>query len=208
MKKAMLFIVTMVLSISANAASFDFANYADTEGEQGYAAYVKTEGAITVTVTGTANNSGTPTPAFAYLDAGGAGLGVCKNLDGANQCNPTNDDNALQDEAAKLTFDQRVFVSDVAFVDGNHGTSFTGTFELLVDGISQGTTSLAALVTLDLWGTVFEFINNSPNPIDAAGNQFYINVLDAQVPVPAALFLFAPALLGFFGLRRKATLAA
>lgn len=30
----------------------------------------------------------------------------------------------------------------------------------------------------------------------------------SAVPVPAALFLFAPALLGFFGLRRKATLAA
>ena len=29
-----------------------------------------------------------------------------------------------------------------------------------------------------------------------------------EVPVPAALFLFAPALLGFFGLRRKAAVAA
>ena len=208
MKKAMLFIVGMVLSISVNAASFDFAHYADTEGERGYVSYMKTEGLITVTATGTANIGGQTTPAFAYLDAGNAGLGVCKNLDGANQCNPTNGDNVLPDEAVQLNFDQRVFVSDVAFIDGNHGTSFTGTFELLVDGISQGTTSLAALVTLDLWGTVFEFINNSAGDYSLAGNQFYINVLDAQVPVPAALFLFAPALLGFFGLRRKATLAA
>jgi len=30
----------------------------------------------------------------------------------------------------------------------------------------------------------------------------------SEVPVPAALFLFAPALLGFFGLRRKAAVAA
>lgn len=30
----------------------------------------------------------------------------------------------------------------------------------------------------------------------------------SEVPVPAALFLFAPALLGFLGLRRKASLAA
>jgi len=30
----------------------------------------------------------------------------------------------------------------------------------------------------------------------------------AQTPIPAALFLFAPALLGFFGLRRKAAVAA
>lgn len=208
MKKAMLFIVGMMLSVAANAASFDFANYADTEGERGYAAYVKTEGLITVTATGTANIGGQVTPAFAYLDAGNAGLGVCKNLGFADQCNPTSDDNALQDEAIQLTFDQRVFVSDVAFVNGGHNTNFTGTFELLVDGISQGTINLAALVTLDLWGTVFEFANNSVGDFTAAGNQFYINVLDAQVPVPAALFLFAPALLGFMGLRRKAKLVA
>jgi len=30
----------------------------------------------------------------------------------------------------------------------------------------------------------------------------------SAVPIPAALFLFAPALLGFFGLRRKAAVAA
>jgi hypothetical protein len=208
MKKAMLFIVGMMLSVAVNAASFDFANYADTEGERGYAAYVKTEGAITVTATGTANIGGQTTPAFAYLDAGNAGLGVCKVLDGGNQCNPSSDDNALQDEAVQLTFDQRVFVSDVAFVNGGHKTNFTGTFELLVDGISQGTINLAALVTLDLWGTVFEFANNSVGDYALAGNQFYINVLDAQVPVPEALFLFAQALLGFMGLRRKAKLAA
>ena len=35
-----------------------------------------------------------------------------------------------------------------------------------------------------------------------------VNLHVSSVPVPAALFLFAPALLGFFGLRRRATLAA
>jgi len=35
---------------------------------------------------------------------------------------------------------------------------------------------------------------------------YHVNV--SAVPIPAALFLFAPALLGFFGLRRKAALAA
>jgi hypothetical protein len=34
------------------------------------------------------------------------------------------------------------------------------------------------------------------------------NLTVSNVPVPAALFLFAPALLGLFGLRRKAVLAA
>jgi len=35
-----------------------------------------------------------------------------------------------------------------------------------------------------------------------------LSVKVSAVPVPAALFLFAPALLGFFGLRRKAAVAA
>ena len=35
-----------------------------------------------------------------------------------------------------------------------------------------------------------------------------LNVQVSAVPIPAALFLFAPALLGFFGLRRKAAVAA
>jgi hypothetical protein len=174
----------------------------------GYASYVRTESAITVTATGTDISGVSPVAAFAYLDAGNAGLGVCKNLNGSAQCNPSSDDNALQDEALKLTFDQAVRVTDVEFVNGDHGTSFTGTYELIVDGASQGTFNLMALAAINIKGTVFEFINNSMGAMADAGNQFYINVLDAEVPVPAALFLFAPALLGFFGLRRKATLAA
>ncbi len=38
--------------------------------------------------------------------------------------------------------------------------------------------------------------------------QLKYDVSVSAVPVPAALFLFAPALLGFFGLRRKAAVAA
>jgi len=56
-----------------------------------------------------------------------------------------------------------------------------------------------------------------------AGNTYFFDILGkglsglnitltvgtvSAVPVPAALFLFAPALLGFFGLRRKAAVAA
>lgn len=42
----------------------------------------------------------------------------------------------------------------------------------------------------------------------SAGTPLTAALSVSAVPVPAALFLFAPALLGFFGLRRKATLAA
>ncbi|WP_330110252.1 hypothetical protein [Methylophaga thalassica] len=44
--------------------------------------------------------------------------------------------------------------------------------------------------------------------IDAASNILKYDVSVSAVPVPAALFLFAPALLGFLGLRRKSAVAA
>jgi len=43
---------------------------------------------------------------------------------------------------------------------------------------------------------------------NAESNGLEYDVSVSAVPVPAALFLFAPALLGFFGLRRKAAVAA
>ncbi|GLP99629.1 MAG TPA: hypothetical protein EYM37_08870 [Methylophaga aminisulfidivorans] len=43
---------------------------------------------------------------------------------------------------------------------------------------------------------------------DATRNVFKYDVSVSAVPVPAALFLFAPALLGFLGLRRKTAVAA
>ncbi|MAX52576.1 MAG: hypothetical protein CMH22_11400 [Methylophaga sp.] len=44
--------------------------------------------------------------------------------------------------------------------------------------------------------------------IDASSNILKYDVSVSAVPVPAALFLFAPALLGFLGLRRKSAVAA
>lgn len=44
--------------------------------------------------------------------------------------------------------------------------------------------------------------------VDATSNILKYDVSVSAVPVPAALFLFAPALLGFLGLRRKTAVAA
>jgi hypothetical protein len=44
--------------------------------------------------------------------------------------------------------------------------------------------------------------------INATSNILKYDVSVSAVPVPAALFLFAPALLGFLGLRRKSAVAA
>jgi len=50
------------------------------------------------------------------------------------------------------------------------------------------------------------FIKVVGSGIPSGSSSYQLSV--SAVPVPAALFLFAPALLGFFGLRRKAAAAA
>jgi len=73
--------------------------------------------------------------------------------------------------------------------------------DLLNSGGSNSITTTMALLTNSTYRIflrTFKEGNLTPN----------YNLSVSEVPVPAALFLFAPALLGFFGLRRKASLAA
>jgi len=77
--------------------------------------------------------------------------------------------------------------------------------------------SIASLVDvsgLDGYSFVMYMADGASNYMDfigtaVIGSTIALSVQSlSEVPVPAALFLFAPALLGFFGLRRKAALAA
>ena len=82
--------------------------------------------------------------------------------------------------------------------------------DVSIDGASAVTiteeTVFSAFITAGLTNKLSILVSN----IVLAGEATFVNysVSASAVPVPAALFLFAPALLGFLGLRRKATLAA
>lgn len=224
MNKLQALLIAGLLSLTSVsfASTFDFAAYADNTahtstgltgtGEAGYTAFSATNDGITVTATGTDAGGN----AFAYLDKGNAGLGVCSTLGTldvngvptANQCDPSNDDNVTGGEAVKLDFGRLVSLDSLELVDANHNTSFAGTFDVSIDGgalISialSGTPSLAAIAALGPlgYGNTFEFFNVIGN----VGSEFYINTISVTaVPVPAAGILFASALFGAGALGRR-----
>ena len=208
MKKAMLLFVSLLLSAGVlQAATFDFA--AEAAGnERSAQGEVFTNGGVSLQTTGVSGVYG----AVAYLDdvSGGlpGGLGVCSTgLSSGGECAVPSDDNVTNGEYLLLSFDQEVTITDVDFRNASHGTSFTGS--IYVENFDLGLIQLFALApTIDfsVLGKGYNFLVHLP--LYLANDEFYINKLNAEVPVPAALFLFAPALLGFLGLRRKSSVAA
>lgn len=212
MKKFIYLVALLGLSSASVQATtvFNFAAYADNNlagstsvtglGESAYASFSATNNGVTVTATGTDANGA----AYAYLDSGKAGLGVCSTPDNANQCDPSNDDNVTGGESVKLDFGWEVSLDSLGLVDAKHGTSlFNGNFDIKVDGVLLAmSTALSGSPAsiVGLTGTTFEFINL----VGDQGSEFYINNIGVStVPVPAAGILFASALFGAGALGRR-----
>jgi len=118
-----------------------------------------------------------------------------------------------------------IMTFDWAFLGFDYEPYLDASFFSVFDGANQliGGTLSSISITGDYgdtgWNTAsYEFVNAGSGSINFGVSNLGDNILDSKllidnltpsaVPIPAALFLFAPALLGFFGLRRKAAVAA
>ena len=116
MNKSFIFtLVTFLFACSAQAVPFNFQQLIDTNNgtisgtlangdsflgnpsEAAFQSFSWNVSGIELMVSGSSTNDSTT---YAYLDSGMAGLGVCKNSSGSNQCNPGNDGNVTVDESA------------------------------------------------------------------------------------------------------------
>jgi hypothetical protein len=123
------------------------------------------------------------------------------------------------------TFDAGILESKESFVAGDYRVNFSfsgnqrgdgavnATDEFTVKFVADGTVVLQETIAYTQGWTLFDKLITIGS---LSKLQFFVDGGDTQgvmlddisvskVPVPAAAFLFAPAVLGFIGLRRKAT---
>ncbi|MCR8724068.1 VPLPA-CTERM sorting domain-containing protein [Frigidibacter sp. ROC022] len=193
---------------AAQAATLDFMGYANS-GEKGVANGTMISSPFfdgeTVTFSATASGN----DAYAYFDAGDAGLGVCKSLTQSDQCTPSSDDNVTYGEAVTIAFDGLRTLSDILFRAEGHVPLTTN--ETLLFGINGGT--LTEYTFAGLSGLSFGNVSSATFAFGGTSEQqFYIQsavVTAATVPLPAAAPMLLMALGGFgFAARRKRKQAA
>ncbi|MEO0424515.1 MAG: hypothetical protein AAF184_19415 [Pseudomonadota bacterium] len=186
--RATLALTAFLAAASASAMPVNF-NFADGGGNRDVGSLLTlTEGALTVSVTATGSS---------LHQNGDFGLGVSGGP-GGNRVAAFNDGSL--DEALIFEFSPTAvsLLETVAFERGGGGNS---TFELFVDGASQGTYDIGGgpantqeiidFTALGLFGTIYEFRAVAP------GNGFRISELTvARVAEPGTLALASLGLLG------------
>ncbi len=202
----------LFVSLNASAITVDFIELTEGTGGLGESSWatLSLPSIYGLEITGHATNDGDgDTEQFAYLDWGGAGLGVCKDANpsgdnsgsSSNSCDPRSDDNVTEGEYLEFTFDQDVVVENLWF-NNNHDGGFGDGDMVTIDGmnfdVSRGYAGGANGI-----GS-FSLATDQVLRIAYNNEEFYVSGMAVSaVPVPAAIWLFGTALAGFVGLGRR-----
>lgn len=210
----------MMIATGGTAATLNFANEANVNGERGEISgyFLNNANTGNMKVTFTSSHS-------AYFDGKSsgrdAGLGVCKVLTKSKQCGDPSDDNVTAGEWVTIAFEKAQTLSKLLFRDANHFSLISATKTLLF-AINGGTlksytfADLSTAIFNDVKSATFQFGGGDP----AKGlfeDQFYIEgatvvPFDGQtgeVPLPASLPLLLAGIGALAaGAKRRARSAA
>jgi len=212
----------LVMSLFSTQAGAVFINFVElTEGTDQFGESswdtLMVPGAFGLQATGHATDDDDNNQ-FAYLDWGNAGLGVCKDALGApsganpnsgtNSCQPSSDDNVTNNEYLEFVFDENVEIEALTF-NNNHDGGFDLGDMVTINGMDYS-------FSLAETGNFINVLGFSPITLLAGdiltvaykNEQFYVSGMTVSaVPVPAALWLFGSALLGFVGYGRRTSVS-
>lgn len=202
----------VLFSAPASAVLLDFIdmteNAATGLGESAWAT-LSPPGAFGLDITGHATGD---SQAFAYLDWKIAGLGVCKDASilGADKGNTGNvcdsgagDDNVTVTEHLEFVFDEDVVIDDI-WVNNNHDGGFDATDLITVNGMDITAVTGLAGDANGLLASGIYLASGSVLKIAYKNEEFYVSGISVSaVPVPAAVWLFGTALIGFVGYGRR-----